>query len=156
MSERTEADAIGANARSVDRLRQLVDRLDDRAMGRDLGEGWTVGVALAHLAFWDRLSARRLRSWLDTGELNDLQGATDLVNEASLFQWRALPASAVRAEALGAATVVNQLVASAGPGRVAALVAAGKPRWAHRHLHRMEHVEQIEKALGAGSHQGVS
>jgi len=57
MSERTEADAIGANARSVDRLRQLVDRLDDRAMGRDLGEGWTVGVALAHLAFWDRLSA---------------------------------------------------------------------------------------------------
>lgn len=147
MSVSSEPNAIAENASSLDRLRQLVSGLDDAAMSDDLGAGWTVGVALAHLAFWDRVSERRWRSWIASGEMNDLQGATDLVNDAALSEWRALPPAAVRTLVIDAATAVNHAVQSGGDSRVAAVTTAGKPRWAHRHLHRMEHIEQIEAAL---------
>ncbi|OLC52793.1 MAG: hypothetical protein AUH85_15825 [Chloroflexi bacterium 13_1_40CM_4_68_4] len=151
MSETAQADAIGGNARSLDRLRRLVARLDDAALSRDLGAGWTVGVALAHLAFWDRISLERWRSWLQSGQMNDLQDATNLVNNATVPEWRTLGPPAIRALVIDAATAVNEAVASGGQSRVDAVSAAGKPRWAHRHLHRMEHIDQIESALASAS-----
>ena len=146
MSVSAEPNAIAENARSLDRLRQLVARLDDAAMSRDLGDGWTASVALAHLAFWDRISLQRWRAWIASGQMVDLQG-TDLVNDATLVEWQALTPSATRRLVIDAASAVNDAVAAGGPERVEAVTAAGKPRWARRHLHRMEHIAQIEAAL---------
>jgi hypothetical protein len=147
MSASSEPDAIAENARTLEQLRSLVAGLDDAAMRRELGGGWTVGVALAHLAFWDRISAERWQAWVRGGQMEDLQGATDLVNDAAVFQWRALGPSAVRTLVLDAAVAVNEAVASGGTERVQAVTAAGKPRWARRHIHRAEHLAQIEAAL---------
>jgi hypothetical protein len=146
MSVTAEPNAIAENARSLERLRQLVARLDDAAMSRDLGDGWTASVALAHLAFWDRISLQRWRAWIASGQMVDLQG-TDLVNDATLAEWQALTPSATRRLVIDAASAVNDAVAAGGPERVEAVTAAGKPRWARRHLHRMEHIAQIEAAL---------
>ena len=146
MSVTAEPNAIAENARSLDRLRQLVARLDDAAMSRDLGDGWTASVALAHLAFWDRIGLQRWRAWIASGQMVDLQG-TDLVNDATLAEWQALTPSATRRLVIDAASAVNDAVAAGGPERVEAVTAAGKPRWARRHLHRMEHIAQIEAAL---------
>ena len=146
MSVTAEPNAIAENARSLERLRQLVARLDDAAMSRDLGDGWTASVALAHLAFWDRISLQRWRAWIASGQMVDLQG-TDLVNDATLVEWQALTPSATRRLVIDAASAVNDAVAAGGPERVEAVTAAGKPRWARRHLHRMEHIAQIEAAL---------
>lgn len=146
MNVTAEPNAIAENARSLDRLRQLVARLDDAAMSRDLGDGWTASVALAHLAFWDRISLQRWRAWIASGQMVDLQG-TDLVNDATLAEWQALTPSATRRLVIDAASAVNDAVAAGGPERVEAVTAAGKPRWARRHLHRMEHIAQIEAAL---------
>ena len=148
MTAPSDADAIAENAHGLERLRRLVARIDDAAMGRDLGGGWTVGAALAHLAFWDRISEQRWRSWVTSGDLVDFQGGTDFVNDAGIHQWRALAPSAVRKLVIDAATAVDGLIADGGATRVAAVVAAGKPRWAHRHLHRGEHIQQIETAIG--------
>ena len=41
------------NGESTERLRAVVARLGDDDLKRSLGDGWTVGFALAHLAFWD-------------------------------------------------------------------------------------------------------
>jgi hypothetical protein len=141
------SDAIAQNAGSLDRLRQLVGRLDDAAMSRDLGDGWTVSAALAHLAFWDRVSELRWRMWVASGRVEDLDGPPDLVNDATLPEWRAMPPDAVRRLVIEAATAVNRAVESGGEARVTAVTEAGKPRWARRHLHRMEHIAQIEAAL---------
>ena len=146
MNVTAEPNAIAENARSLERLRQLVARLDDAAMSRDLGDGWTASVALAHLAFWDRISLQRWRAWIASGQMVDLQG-TDLVNDATLAEWQALTPSATRRLVIDAASAVNDAVAAGGPERVEAVTAAGKPRWARRHLHRMEHIAQIEAAL---------
>ena len=45
---------VERNRASTDRIRQLVARLSDEEMKRPVGEHWTVSIALAHLAFWDR------------------------------------------------------------------------------------------------------
>ena len=42
------------NRASTERLRALVAGLEAAELARPLGGGWTVGFALAHLAFWDQ------------------------------------------------------------------------------------------------------
>ncbi len=42
------------NRVSTARIRALAARLSDEEMQHRVGEHWTVAIALAHLAFWDR------------------------------------------------------------------------------------------------------
>src|SRR3972149_6549107 len=73
------------------RLEPLAARLSDEGLGRDLGDGWTVAVALAHLAFWDRRALYGLRRWAADG--TPVNADDDhILNEALVAQWRALPA----------------------------------------------------------------
>jgi hypothetical protein len=52
-----------SNRSQTDRLRQLVRRLTADMLAVRLPHGWTVAVALAHLAFWDRQRLCLLRRW---------------------------------------------------------------------------------------------
>ena len=45
---------VERNRASTDRIRALAARLSDVEMQHPVGEHWTVAIALAHLAFWDR------------------------------------------------------------------------------------------------------
>jgi hypothetical protein len=45
---------IERNRSSTNRIRALAARLSDEEMLHPVGEHWTVAIALAHLAFWDR------------------------------------------------------------------------------------------------------
>ena len=45
------------------RLRALAARLDPAALAVRLPNGWTVAVALAHIAFWDRQRLCLMRRW---------------------------------------------------------------------------------------------
>ena len=49
-----DSDDVARNRENTRRLRRLVARLSDDDLRRELPEGWTVGDALAHLAFYDR------------------------------------------------------------------------------------------------------
>lgn len=42
------------NRASTGRLRALAARLTDEELRQRVGEHWTVAIALAYLAFWDR------------------------------------------------------------------------------------------------------
>jgi DinB family protein len=44
---------IDANTRERNRLRELVERLDDEALTTPVNEYWTVAGVLGHIAFWD-------------------------------------------------------------------------------------------------------
>jgi uncharacterized damage-inducible protein DinB len=41
------------NTEATRRLRELVATLSDADLAAPLGGGWTVAMALGHLAFWD-------------------------------------------------------------------------------------------------------
>ena len=52
-----------SNRVQTERLRQLVGRLDAGMLAVRLPNGWTVAVALAHVAFWDRQRLCLMRRW---------------------------------------------------------------------------------------------
>src|SRR6516165_4896655 len=52
-----------SNRAQTERLRQLVGRLDAGGLATRLPNGWTVAVALAHIAFWDRQRLCLMRRW---------------------------------------------------------------------------------------------
>jgi hypothetical protein len=50
------------------RLRTLVETITDEELGLILyKEGWTIAVALAHIAFWDRHRLGLIRKWKQEG-----------------------------------------------------------------------------------------
>ena len=58
---------VAENAQERERLRSLVGCLTDEELSLPLGNGWTVAVAFAHLAFWDQRSLTLMRKWRRTG-----------------------------------------------------------------------------------------
>ena len=52
-----------SNRNQTERLRRLVPRLNAAMLAVRLPRGWTVAVALAHLAFWDRQRLCLMRRW---------------------------------------------------------------------------------------------
>jgi hypothetical protein len=142
-----------ANDASRAELARLVATLTPSRLRVDLGEGWTVASALAHMGFWDRWQAGRLGAMLagSWSAPDDAVRATEhLANEALHPYWSGIAAPDIPALALEAAAAVDALIASA-PDPVVDDVARGPSDFLlHRHRHRREHIDQIERGLAAG------
>ena len=141
---------IERNEASRVRLRALLDRLTDDDLGRKVGD-WTVGMSLAHLAFWDHFGHLR---WIETvASGRDLpvqvgSPLTDLINDTSLDLWsRSLDAACIRAFVLEAAEAFDAHVAGLPDRLVEAAQAADLPRTLDRSIHRAGHLEPIEAAF---------
>src|SRR5580765_4322299 len=81
---------VEQNRASTGRIRALAARLTDAQMQHPVGEHWTVAIALAHLAFWDR----RVMYVLDKTEQDRQLFIPELdifVNDLSLPLWAAIP-----------------------------------------------------------------
>jgi hypothetical protein len=136
---------VGRNEEQTRRLAALVARLSDDDLGRPLGGGWTVSAALAHVAFWDRLTLARWARYERDGELPGAD--VDLVNEAALEAWRALPPREAVRLVLAAAEDFDRKVAAVAPRVAAELRARGFERMLDRSDHRRGHLDEIERAL---------
>src|SRR5574341_1714318 len=81
---------IELNRASTERIRALAARLSDDEMQHKVGEHWTVAIALAHLAWWDR----RVLYVLDMTEKDGRLFIPEIdifVNDLSLPLWAAIP-----------------------------------------------------------------
>jgi hypothetical protein len=130
------------------RLATLVARLSDADLTRDLGEGWTVAVSLAHAAFWDRRAVLVFERWVREGTPYRDQD-DDILNTALLAEWQALPPRRAAELAVEAARSVDATIAVLPDNVVAAVIAQGDDFLLRRSGHRREHVEQVEAALSA-------
>ena len=138
-----------ANRAATERLRALAASATDEQLRTPVGEDWTVGALLAHLAFWDRRVVdvvRRAR-----GIASDDEGLTApeidiVVNDLSLPIWLALDPREAARLAMEAAEALDERL-EAADDRALALVGAITPRWVRRHLHRNEHLDEAEAAL---------
>jgi hypothetical protein len=86
---------IELNRASTDRIRALRERLTDEEMQHRVGEHWTVAIALAHLAWWDR----RVMYVLDMTEKDNKLFIPEIdifVNDLSLPLWAAIRHDAAR------------------------------------------------------------
>ncbi|MGP8079786.1 MAG: DinB family protein [Dehalococcoidales bacterium] len=82
--ERTYVDE---NNRERERLRKLISRITDEELTLILyQEGWTIAVALTHLAFWDQRRLITLRKWEKQGVSPSLidDNLGDIINDSLL------------------------------------------------------------------------
>ena len=142
----TNRDFLEGNAEITARLEALTQRLSDDDLRRDLGGGWNVGVALGHLAFWDRRVAfvhhRATQQGVPHQELDD-----DVVNSALEHLLVALEPRAAARLAVEAAKSADAAIARLPDAIADDLLAAGHAYLLNRTNHRSEHIEQIEAVL---------
>lgn len=140
-----------ANHASLEKLRGLVGRLTDADLAGDLGEGWTVGSMLAHLGFFDARVIALFKRWQGGGEVAASPLDAEIVNEAKRPFFQLLPPRASADLALALAEECDALIAGASADLMARMEAAGFPARLDRAHHRVEHVEQVEKAISTRS-----
>ncbi len=136
---------IEHNRASTDRIRALAASLTDEQMQHPVGEHWTVGIALAHLAWWDR----RVMYVLDMTERNGELFVPEIdifVNDLSLPLWAAVPPRAAARIAIESAETLDRRLESYLPALLEAIYAYNK-RWVVRALHRGEHLDEVDAAL---------
>jgi hypothetical protein len=143
-----------ANDESRARLANLVETLTTAQLAIDLGEGWTVASALAHAGFWDRWQGDRWAAMLDgswKADSESVLAAEHLANDALHPYWAAVADPHVAAIALEAASRLDALIASAPDEIVDSLEGTPIAFLLHRHNHRGEHLDHIERAIAAAA-----
>src|SRR5215217_6264263 len=121
---------IERNRTSTDRIRALAARLTDAEMQQPVGEHWTVAVALAHLAFWDR----RVMYVLDMTERDGTLFIPEIdifVNDLSLPLWAAIPPREAARIAIETAEALDRRLEGFPPALLADIHAYNQ-RWVVR------------------------
>jgi hypothetical protein len=136
---------IELNRASTKRIRDLAARLSDAEMQHPVGEHWTVAIALAHLAFWDR----RVLYVLDMTERDGALFIPEInifVNDLSLPLWAAIPPREAARIAVETSEALDQRLEDYSPTLLEEIYAYNK-RWVVRALHRGEHLDEVDAAL---------
>lgn len=136
---------VELNRASTRRIRSLAERLSDEELLHPVGEHWTVAIALAHLAFWDRRALHALDATERAGEL----AAPEIdvaVNDYSLPLWAAIPPRQAVRIAIEAAEALDARLESY-PLALLQIIHTFYPRWVVRAAHRNEHLDEVEAAL---------
>ena len=137
---------VSENDQARERLISLAKRLTDEELKLVLGNGWTIAVALAHLAFWDQRSLFLMRKWKKSGvELSPID--IDLTNDSLLSLWLALPPRAAAELAVASAEAIDRELEAAAPEMIAAIESLREKFRLYRSIHRKLHLDEIEELL---------
>lgn len=135
------------NRASTERIKQLAASLSDEEMQTRVGEHWTVAIALAHLAWWDR----RVMYVLDMTAKNGKLFVPEIdifVNDLSLPLWAAIPPREAARIAIESSTDLDARL-EAFPQDLLEEIYNYNKRWVVRALHRNEHLNEVDAALKA-------
>ena len=140
---------VAGNDAERARLKAVVARLTDADMARAMSEQWTVGVGLMHLTFWDGLSLSKFEEWERTGtvQIPPMRDMVDGINHAMLPWWRTVAPAHIRHAVVAAAEAVDRK-AETLPAPIVEAILAVRPHSLTRAIHRRQHLDQIERALG--------
>lgn len=142
---------IAENTRERERLRALVERLDDEQLQLPVNPHWTVAAVFGHIAFWD-LRVLSLADKMARGEPFTSSDAepedVDWINDASRPLIHAIPAREVARLALRVAEETDARVAELPLDRLWPHD-PDSPLYAVRASHRGEHLDEVEAALNA-------
>lgn len=133
------------------RLRALVTRLSDVELSRPMPGGWTVAAVLAHVGFWDARAIYFLDKWGPAGEPSSYEPEdTDAANDSAKPLCLALPPRIAAQLALRLAEEADGKIKALSDAMLAKVRAKGNPPFnLSRAIHRKEHLDDIERELGA-------
>jgi hypothetical protein len=142
---------IEENTRERERLRALVERLDEDQLRIPVNEYWTVAAVFGHIAFWDgRMLA--LADKLERGEpftSSDTEPEdVDWINDASRPLIHAVPPLELARLSLRIAEETDARMETLPVDRLWPRD-PDSPLYAVRASHRGEHLDDVEAALGA-------
>jgi len=140
-----------SNRNQTERLRRLVPRLNAAMLAVRLPRGWTVAVALAHIAFWDRQRLCLMRRWAAGVQCH---GGYDgeLFNEVLLPFLEMIPPERAAAAALAAAEEVDAFLLEVSDDVVKTALARPDAPNLDRGSHRAYHLDRVEAALAAAGY----
>jgi hypothetical protein len=141
---------IDANTRERERMRALVEGLDDDALTAPVNEYWTVAGVLGHLAYWD-IRILVLAERIDRGEPwapGDAEPDGDWLNDSTRPLIHEIAPRKAALFALRIAEQCDALVAGLPLDRMLPRD-PDSPIWPGRSDHRGEHLDEIEAALRA-------
>lgn len=136
---------VEQNRASTERIRALAARLSDDEMQTKVGEHWTVAIALAHLAWWDR----RVMYVLDMTEKDGKLFVPEIdifINDISLPLWAAVPPREAARLAIETAETLDARLENYDR-ELLELIHEYNKRWVLRALHRGEHLDEVDAAL---------
>ena len=142
---------IEQNATERQRMRAIVEGMDEDVLRLAVNEYWTVAGVLGHIAFWDA-RVLSLADKLDRGEPFTASDAepedVDWINDASRALIHAVPPLETVRLALQTAEEADARVATLPVDRLWP-TDPDSPLYALRATHRGEHLDDIEAALRA-------
>jgi hypothetical protein len=150
MEAKARAAIEDRNRSTADRLRTLGARLSDAELTRLIDAPWTAAALFAHVAFWDHFVHARWLLAASMGSRAPLpvdDALMELINDASLQQWGAIPPQTAVQDCLAAAAEIDALIRSLEPDVVSEVVQERRERLVDRSLHRVEHLDTIEAAF---------
>ena len=133
------------NRASTERIKKLATSLTDDEMQTRVGEHWTVSIALAHIAFWDRRVMYVLEMTAKNGKLF-IPEIDIVVNDLSLPFWAAIPAREAARIAVETSEDLDQRL-EVYPQDLLEEIYNYNKRWVVRALHRNEHLDEVDAAL---------
>jgi DinB superfamily len=140
---------VDQNTRERERLRALVERLDEDELRIPVNEHWTVAAVMGHIAFWDArvLSlADKLEREVPFSPSDTEPEDVDWINDASRPLIHAIPPLEVARLALRIAEETDARVASLPVDRLWPRQ-PDSPLYALRASHRGEHLDDVQAAL---------
>jgi len=138
---------IKENAKSTERLVKLVKNLTNNELKLVIyKEGWTIAVALAHLAFWDERRRLVLKAWKKKG-VSPTPHIDDIVNDILIPFLLAIPVRKAAELAVSTAGALDKEIAALPPDMVKAIEALKDDMALNRADHRNSHINKIEAFL---------
>ncbi len=140
---------IEQNTRERERLRAIVESVDEDDLGRSVNEYWTVAAVLGHIAFWDGRMlalAEKLERGIPFSPSDAEPEDVDWINDASRPLIHAIPPRECAALALAIAEETDARVVTLPVDRLWPRD-PDSPLYAVRAEHRGEHLDDVEAAL---------
>ena len=140
---------VKENNRERERLRKLVENISDSELKLVIyKEGWTIAVALAHLAFWDERRRVMLKIWKQKGVAQSPY-VEDIVNDALIPLTLAIPPRKAAELAVTTAEALDKELEELSPEMITAIEALKESNALNRGAHRKMHLDEIEALLKA-------
>jgi len=143
---------VNENNRSRERLIKLVKDITDKELKLIIyKEGWTIAVALGHLAFWDERRYALAKWWQQKGVIlsNIVEIDMHTINDALVPIFLAMPPRKVAELAVSAAEAVDKELANLPSALIPKIQDLDDPHALDRSLHRKMHLDEVDALLKA-------
>ena len=137
---------IVENEKARNKLILLAKTIKDDDFKKEDGEGWTIGVVFAHIAFWDQRTLILLGRWKNHGVIISPVD-TDVINESLTPFLKAIQPLIAINMALSTAEILCREIEKLPDELIIAIENLGDKMRLRRHQHWQMHIEQIEKII---------